>query len=156
MFFRKKKDGSLWCVQDYQHLNSQTIKNAYPILLISSIVGGIHGNTLFLKIDIHWGYNSQWIKEGDEQKAAFTPSHGSFKPTLMFFRLCNSPASFQTMMNDIFTDLIAQGKVFIYLNNITITTSEDWGKHLKTLKEVLYWMQEHWLFTKTAKRNFLV
>ena len=60
-------------------------------------------------MDLQWGYNNLWIKEGDEWKAIFTTNQGSFEPTVMFFGLTNSPAAFQTMMNTILTDLIDQG-----------------------------------------------
>jgi len=46
------------------------------------------------------------MKEGDEWKAAFQTNRGLFEPLVMFFELCNSPATFQTMMDDIFDDLI--------------------------------------------------
>ena len=49
---------------------------------------------VFTKIDLRWGYNNVWIKEGDEWKAAFTISEGSFKPTVIFFGLTNSPVTF--------------------------------------------------------------
>ena len=42
------------------------------------------------------------MKEGDKWKAAFHTNHGLFEPLVMFFGLTNSPATFQTMMNDIF------------------------------------------------------
>jgi hypothetical protein len=45
-----------------------------------------------------------------------------FEPLVMFFGLCNSPATFQTMMNEIFADLIAEGVVCVYLNNVLIFT----------------------------------
>ena len=53
-------------------------------------------------MDIRWGYNNVRIKEGDEWKAAFRTNRGLFEPLVMFFGLTNSPATFQTMMNDIF------------------------------------------------------
>ena len=53
-------------------------------------------------VDICWGYNNIRIKEGDEWKAVFLTLEGLFEPTVMFFRLTNSPATFQTMMNAIF------------------------------------------------------
>ena len=84
VLFVKKKDSSLCCVQDYQHLNSQMIKNTYPIPIIS-IMEGMAGQSLFLKLDICWGYNNQQIKKGDEWKAAFTTQQGAFKPLVMFF-----------------------------------------------------------------------
>ena len=62
------------------------------------------------------------MKEGDEWKAAFRTNRGLFEPLVMFFRLTNSPATFQTMMNDIFRDLIMEGVVVVYLDNILIFT----------------------------------
>ena len=58
------------------------------------------------KIDLRWGYNNIRIKEGDEWKAAFTTSEGSFKPTVMFFGLTNSLATFQAIINELLRDLI--------------------------------------------------
>src|SRR6266446_6342406 len=43
---------------------------------------------------------------GDEWKAAFSTNRGLFEPMVMFFGLCNSPATFQTMMNDILCPFI--------------------------------------------------
>jgi len=62
-------------------------------------------------LDVHWGYNNVRIKEGDEWKAAFRTNRGLFEPLVMFFGLTNSPATFQTMMNDIFQDLISKGVI---------------------------------------------
>jgi len=59
-----------------------------------------------MKLDLRWDYNNIRIKEGDEWKAAFTTHIGAYKPTIMYFRLINSPATFQTMINDLFQDLI--------------------------------------------------
>jgi hypothetical protein len=71
VFFIKKKDGSLWLVQDYRALNSKTIKNVYPLPLISNLINHLWGTCYFTKLDVHWGYNNVRIKEGDEWKAAF-------------------------------------------------------------------------------------
>ena len=60
------------------------------------------------------------MKEGDEWKAAFQTSHGLFEPLVMFFGLTNSPSTFQTMMNEIFQDLVMEGVVYVYLDNILI------------------------------------
>lgn len=62
------------------------------------------------------------MKEGDEWKAAFQTNRGSFEPLVMFFGLCNSPLTFQMMMNEIFRDLISEGKVVIYIDDILIFT----------------------------------
>jgi hypothetical protein len=122
VFFVKKKDGSLQLVQDYQTLNSKTIKNVYLLPLISDLINRLQGARFFTKLDVHWGYNNVHIKEGDEWKAAFQTNRGLFEPLVMFFGLTNSPATFQTMMNDIFQDLISEGVVCVYLDDILIFT----------------------------------
>ena len=104
VFFIKKKDGSLRLVQDYRMLNDMTVKNKYLLLLISELVNQLRGAKYFTKLDVRWGFNNVWIQEGDEWKAAFRTNRGLFKLLVMFFGLTNSPATFQTMMNDMFTD----------------------------------------------------
>ena len=60
------------------------------------------------------------MKDRDEWKAAFWTNRGLYKPLMMFSGLTNSPATFQTMMNRIFEDLISEGVVVVYLDNILI------------------------------------
>ena len=94
VFFMPKKDGKKRMVQDYQYLNSWTVKNNYPLLLILDLIDSIGKKKVFTKMDLCWGYNNVRIKEGDEWKAAFLMPEGSFEPTVMFFGLTNSPAMF--------------------------------------------------------------
>jgi len=135
-FFVKKKDGSLRPVQDYHKLNELTIKNRYPLLLISDLIDALQNACYFTKLDVCWGYNNIRIKEGDEYKAAFHTNCGLFEPLVMFFGLTNSPATFQTMMNDIFHIEISQGQVLIYLDDILIF-SRDLHKHHCQVRKVL-------------------
>ena len=130
IFFIKKKDGSLHLVQDYGVLNALTVKNCYPLPFISELVNNLHDAQYFTKFDICWSYNNVCIKEGDEWKAAFWTNQGLFELLVMFFGLTNSLATFQTMMNNIFCNLIAEGVVCMYLNDIIIFT--------KTLEEHCY------------------
>ena len=62
------------------------------------------------------------IKPGDEWKAAFITNKGLYEPRVMFFGLTNSPATFQTMMNEIFHELIMEGNVVVYLDDILVFT----------------------------------
>jgi len=66
VFFIKKKDGSLWLVQDYRMLNAVTIKNRYPFPLISELVSQLCGAKYFTKLDVCWGFNNICIKPRDE------------------------------------------------------------------------------------------
>src|SRR5215813_8420998 len=153
VFFIKKKDGSLRLVQDYRALNDITIKNRYPLPLISELVNQLRGAKYFTKLDVRWGYNNVRIKEGDEWKAAFRTNRGLFEPLVMFFGLTNSPATFQTMMNDIFRDLIADGVVCVYLDDILIFT-KTLEEHHQVTRRVLERLQEHKLFLKPEKCEF--
>ncbi len=135
-FFVKKKDGTLRPVQDYRKLNEMTIKNHYLLPLISELIDKLRGAKYFTKLDVRWGYNNVRIREGNEEKAAFRTNRGLFEPTVMFFGLTNSPATFQWMMNNIFHDLIREGKVTIYLDDILIF-SKTLGEHRQIVKRVL-------------------
>ena len=94
VFFVGKKDGKKRMVQDYRYLNEWTVKNNYPLPLISDVLENIGTKKLFMKMDLRWRYNNVRIKERDEWKAAFTTPEGLFEPTVMFFGLTNSPATF--------------------------------------------------------------
>ena len=122
VFFIKKKDSSLRLFQDYRALNAMTVKNKYPLPLISELINKLQGAKYFTKLNVCWGFNNVQMKEGDEWKVAFHTNHRLFELLIMFFRLCNSPATLQTMMNDIFDNLISEGVVVVYLDDILIFT----------------------------------
>ena len=140
-------------VQDYQYLNEHTVKNNYPLPLIMQLVDKLQGAKLFMKMDLRWGYNNVHIKENDEWKAAFTCFHRSFEPLIMYFRLCNLPATFQAMMNEIFTDM--DDVVVVYIDNLMIfTKTENQAEHNKIVLEVLRCLEENDLFVKPKKCMF--
>jgi hypothetical protein len=120
IFFVKKKTGDLRLIQDYWKLNSITVKNHYPLPLALDIINKLWDAKIFTKFDVHWSYGNVRIKEGNEWKAAFITNQGLFEPRIMFFGLTNSPTTFQALMNAIFADLIAKGKVTVYLDDILI------------------------------------
>ena len=84
---------------------------------------------VFTKFDVRWGYNNILIWDGDQWKAAFITHKGLFKPTVMFFGLCNSPATFQQFMDDLFRDMIAEGWLVIYMDDLLISSPNH---HLDT------------------------
>ena len=93
-------------VQNYQYLKKHMVKNNYLLPLIVQLVDKLQGAKLFTKMNLRWGYNNIFIKENDKWEAAFTCFCGSFEPLVMYFRLCNLPATFQAMMNEIFADIL--------------------------------------------------
>ena len=152
-FFVKKKDGKLRPVQDYWKLNDITVKNQYPLPLISELIDKLKNAKYYTKLDIRWGYNNIRMKEGDEWKAAFWTNRGLFEPLVMFFGLCNSPTTFQTMMNHIFRDLINKEKVVVYMDDIMIFT-KTLDEHRQIVREVLKILHENKLSLKYMKCDF--
>jgi hypothetical protein len=161
-FFIKKKNGKLRPVQDYRPVNAWTIKNRYPLPLIPQLVDRLRGATLFTGFDVEWGYNEVLIKPQDRWKAAFITNEGLFEPTVMFFGLTNSPATFQTMMNTIFRDLIDGGNVTIYMDDIAIHTGpkeresheEHLTRHRALVRQVLERLQKNDLHLNPKKCTF--
>jgi len=153
VFFVKKKDGKLRFVQDYHALNVITHKNWYLLPLIDNLIHRLKGARYFTKLDVRWGYNNVRIKEGDEWKAAFRTNRGLFKPLVMYFGLTNSPATFQTMMNEIFHDLILQGVVIVYLDDILIFM-DTLEEHRRISQIVMERLREHKLYLRHDKCEF--
>jgi len=94
VFFVGKKNRSKRMVMDYCNLNDQTVKNNYLLPLITDLIDNMGSKKVFTKMDLRWGFNNMRIKEGDEWKGAFTTHMGFFEPTVMFFGMTNSPATF--------------------------------------------------------------
>ena len=137
-------------VQNYRYLNEWTIKNNYPLPLISDVLENIGTKKVFTKMDLRWEYNNIRIKEEDEWKAAFTIPEGSFEPIVMFFRLTNSPTTFQVMMNELLRDLINTGKVVVFIDNIIVGTETKEG-YDELVAEVIRRLEENNLYVKPEK-----
>ena len=135
---------------DYYSLNEQTIKNNYPLPLITDLINNMGSKKVFTKMDLQWGFNNMRIKERNEWKKAFTTYVGSFEPTVMFFGMINSPATFQAMMNKILRDMINEGKVAAFVDNVLVGTETEEG-HNEIVEEVLRRLEENDLYVKPKK-----
>jgi len=131
------------------------IKNGYPLPLIADILDGVGKRKVFTKLNLRWGYNNVRIKEGDEWKTAFTIHIRVYKPTVMYFRLTNSPATFQAIMNDLFRDLINQGDTATFIDDILVATDTE-EEHDELVEEVLRRLEENDLFVKLEKCKWKV
>ena len=105
-FFVSKKDGSLRPCIDYRQLNDITVKNKYPLPLLSSTFEPLTHAMVFSKLDLRNAYHLVRIREGDEWKTGFNTHLGHFEYLVMPFGLTNAPAVFQTLVNDILRDYI--------------------------------------------------
>jgi len=110
---------------------------------------------VFTKMDLRWEYNNVRIKKGDEWKAAFTTPEGSFEPTVMFFGLTNSPATFQAMMNELLRDLTNTGEVAVFIDDVIIGTEME-ERHDELVAEVIRRLEENDLYVKPEKCKWRV
>jgi len=150
VFFVSKKNREKKIVMDYYNLNDQMVKNNYPLPLIMDLIDNIESKQIFTKIDLQWGFNNVRIKEGNEWKRAFTTYVGSFEPTVMFLGMTNLPATFQAMMNEILRDMINEGKVAAFVDNMSVGTETKEG-HDEMIEEVLKRLEENDLYIKPEK-----
>uniref|UniRef100_A0A0W0G3D4 Putative reverse transcriptase-rnase h-integrase n=1 Tax=Moniliophthora roreri TaxID=221103 RepID=A0A0W0G3D4_MONRR len=152
-FVAKKEKGALRPTQDYRELNKGTVKNAYPLPLISELLDKLKEATVFTKLDLHNGYNNIRIKDGDQWKAAFKTNCGLFEPTVMFFGLSNSPATFQAFMNGILSGFINEGWCVVYMDDILLF-SKNQDKHRERTERLMCRLKKHNLFLKPEKCEF--
>jgi len=158
-FFVRKKDGKLRPVQDYRKINAITVRNQYPLPLIADLIRDLSNAHIYTKLDVRWGYNNIRIRKGDEEKAAFKTRYGLFEPMVMYFGLTNSPATFQTMMNYIYRDVILKHEplgttIRIYMDDIRIATCTNIADHQQAVHDVLQVAQTHDLYFKPEKCLF--
>jgi hypothetical protein len=118
------------------------VQNQYPLPLIAQLISDLAGTWIISKLDVQQGYNNVLIKEGDQWKAAFKTKFGFFEPLVMFFGLCNSPSTFQEMMNAIYKMVItfweARGTIIhIYMDDIAIASSGSREDHIQAVRDVL-------------------
>ena len=85
----------------------------------------------------------------------FTTPEGSFEPTVMFFRLTNSPATFHAMMNELLRDLINTRKVAVFIDNVIIETESEEG-HDELVAEVIKRLEKNDLYVKPEKYKWKV
>ena len=112
------------------------MKNNYSLPHILDIIENIGTKKVFAKVNLRWGYNNVRIKKRDKWKAAFTTSEGLFEPTVMFFRLMNSPTTFQAMMNELLRDLINRGKMATFIDNMMVGIKSE-KRYNELVEEIL-------------------
>ena len=152
ILFVPKKVGSLRLCVDYRGLNKVTVKNRYPLPLISEILDRLAGSKFFSKIDVQDAYHRIRIKEGDEWKTAFRTRYGHFEYLVMPFGLTNAPATFQNYIHTALHGILDEFCV-AYLDDILIF-SKDRNEHTSHITQVLERLKKAQLYAKLSKCMF--
>ena len=137
---------------DYRALNSQIIKNRYALPRIDDLLDQLYGAKRFSKIDLTSGYWQIAIAAADRYKTVFRTRYGHYEFNVMPFDLINAPATFQSLMNDIFRDML-DVCVVVYLDDILVYSKND-EDHEKHVRQVLQRLREHQLYARPSKCIF--
>ena len=129
------------------------IKDKIPLLLIGKVINKLKEAKYFNKLNLIWGYNNIQIKKGDKWKAAFLTNKESFEPQVIYFGLCNSPRTFQRMMNSIFQELLYKGILANYMDDFVIPAKMMKKLEKRTI-QFLKVAEKHNLCFKRSKCNF--
>jgi hypothetical protein len=152
VLFVHKKDGTLSMCVDYRTLNKATVKNRYPLPRIDNLFDRLLGAKVFSRIDLRSGYYQIRIAEGDEEKTTCCTRYGSYEFMVMPFGLTNAPATFCTLMNDIFREWL--GDFVVVLIDDILIYSSSLEEHAEHLRKVFQRLRENKLYAKLEKCEF--
>ncbi len=131
----RKKDGSSRFCVDYRKLNDVTHKDSYPLPRIDDTLEALAGSSLFSTLDLKSGYWQVQVEERDREKTAFSVGNGLWQFAVMPFGLCNAPATFERLMEQVLAGLPLQAAL-IYLDDILVT-GKSFSNQLSNLRLVL-------------------
>ena len=153
VLFVPKKNGKLRLCVDYRHLNGATIRNQYPLPLISDLQDQLQGAKWFTKFDIREGYYRIRMAAGEEWKTAFKTRFGLYEYCVMPFGLTNAPATFQAVINHALREYL---DVFCtaYLDDVLVYTNGTLEEHREHVRKVLKRLQEFRLLVHPDKSEF--
>lgn len=147
----RKRDGSLRFCVDYRKLNDLTTKDAYPLPRIDDALDSLHNACWFSTLDLASGYWQVEVDPKDRHKTAFITRQGLFEFNVLSFGLCNSPGTFQRLMDLVLADL-QWTTCLVYLDDI-IVFGRTFQEHLLRLDEVLFKLRQANLKIKPSKCN---
>lgn len=152
-FFVENKDGGVRPCIDYRGLNNITVKFRYPLPLVPAALEQLREAKIYTKLDLRSAYNLIRIREGDEWKMAFLITRGHYEYLVMPYGLANTPAVFQSFINEIFRNLLNQ-YVVAYIDDIIIYSKSE-ADHISHVT-VLTRLFENQLCVKAEKCKFHV
>ncbi|KAJ8385356.1 hypothetical protein AAFF_G00189770 [Aldrovandia affinis] len=122
----KKKDDSWRFCMDYQRLNAVTRKDSYPLPRIDNVFDCISGSKWFSSLDLRSGYWQVELAPDARHKTTFTIGQGLWQFCVMPFRLCNTPVTFERLMERVLSQ-VPKRHCIVYLDDLLVHTSDFEG-----------------------------
>ena len=134
----RKEGGQIRITQDFKKLNNVTIKDAYPIPRIDSMIIRLAKAKIFTTLDCTHGYWQIRLSKNSRAFTAFTSEAGFHQFKVLPMGLTNACATFQRLMDKVLEGLIGE-ICFVYLDDIIIFSdnAEDHLKHVRMVMERL-------------------
>ncbi|UYV76601.1 hypothetical protein LAZ67_14001425, partial [Cordylochernes scorpioides] len=148
----RKKDGSWRFCVDYRRLNKITKKYVYPLPRIDDTLDCLRGARFYSSMDLQSGYWQIDVEESDREKTAFITPDGLYEFKVMPFGLCNAPATFERMIDNLLKGL-KWTICLCYLDDI-IVFSDGFEEHLRRLQLVLNCLKKAGLCLNSKKCKF--
>lgn len=132
----KKKDGAIRVCVDYRLLNRKIVKDEFPLPVIDDLIDKLRGARVFSVLDLKNGFFHLKVSDESIKYTSFVTHHGQFEFLRAPFGLSTSPKMFMRFVTIIFRDLISQGILMIFIDDILIP-AQDEIEALQRLKQVL-------------------
>ena len=140
------------CV-DYRALNQLTVKNCYPLPLLDDVFDKLRYARYFSKIDLRSGYHQIRLAPESVPLTAFRTKYGLFEFLVLPFGLTNAPATFMSLMNDVFRECLDKFTM-VYLDDILIYSS-TYNEHIEHIHKALSLLRENILYAKDQSASLL-
>ncbi|KYO25206.1 hypothetical protein Y1Q_0001820 [Alligator mississippiensis] len=144
----QKQDGSIRFSVDYRKLNAITTPDAYPMHRMDTLLDCLGPAKVISILDLSKGFWQMGLDPNAIAKSAFTTSVGLYEFTVLPFSMCNSPASFQRLINNLLQG--CEQFAMAYIDDMVIF-SQDFESHLIHLTTVLGKIKQAGLTVKAKK-----